>query len=48
MDWKTWKMGKHVPVGKKKSGNFEQTGKVGQFYPKYWKSEVILPKVLGK
>ena len=24
------------------SGNFEQTGKVGEFYPKYWKSEGIL------
>ena len=32
-----WKMGKHFPVGEK-SQNFEQTGKVRAFYPKYWKS----------
>ena len=24
------------------SGNFEETGKVGEFYPKYWKSEGFL------
>ena len=34
----TWtkKMGKHFPVGEK-SGNFEQTGKLREFYPKYSK-----------
>ena len=33
MDWKIWKLGKHFPV-REKSGNFEQTGKVGGFLPK--------------
>ena len=28
------------------SGNFEQTGKVREFYPKYWKNEGILSKIL--
>ena len=42
MDWKTWKkMRKRFPV-REKSGNFEHTGKVREFYPKYWKSEEIL------
>ena len=41
MDWKTWKMRKRFPV-REESGNFEQTGKVREFYPKYWKSEDIL------
>ena len=41
MDWKTWKIGKLFQV-REKSGNFEQTGKVKEFYPKYWKSEGIL------
>ena len=31
-----------------KSGNFEETGKVRKFYPKYWKSGGILPKILEK
>ena len=35
------KMGKHFPV-REKSGNFEQTEEVREFYPKYWKSEGIL------
>ena len=30
------------------SGNFEQTGKVREFYPEYWENEGILPKILGK
>ena len=38
---KPGKMGKLFPV-REKSGNFEQTGKVREFYPKYWKSEEIL------
>ena len=39
----TWtgKMGKLFPV-REKSGHFEQTGKVREFHPKYWKSEGIL------
>ena len=41
MDWKTWKMRK-IPV-REKSGNFTQnTGKMRNFYPIYWKSEDIL------
>ena len=28
------------------SGNIEQTGKVREFYPKYWKNEESLPKIL--
>ena len=40
-DWKTWKIGDHFPV-REKSGNFDQTGKVREFYPKYWKNEEIL------
>ena len=38
---KTEKMGKHVPV-RENSGNFEQTGQVREFYPKYCKSQEIL------
>ena len=30
VDWKTWQMGKHFPA-RKKSGNFEKTGKWGNF-----------------
>ena len=51
MDWKTWKNEKLFPV-REKSGNFEHTGKVtefnpkygnmGEFYPKCWKNEEIL------
>ena len=46
MDWKTWKKGKTFSQGilnrLQKSGNFTQnTGKMGQFYPKYQKSEDI-------
>ena len=44
MDWKKTgkpeKLGKHFPITEK-LGDFEQTGKVRKFYPKYWKSEVI-------
>ena len=36
-------MGKHFP-DKEKSGNFEQTGKVREFYPKYWKMRKFYPK----
>ena len=32
-NWKTWKMGEHFPIR-----NFEQTGKVSEFYTKYWKN----------
>ena len=28
------------------SGNFEQTGKVREFYQKYWKNEGVLSKIL--
>ena len=35
MDRKTWKK---IPV-REKSGNFEHTGKVGEFDLKHWKSE---------
>ena len=30
------------------SENFEQTGKVGEFYPEHWKSEENLAKILEK
>ena len=33
---------------REKSGNFEQTGEVSEFYPKYWKNEDILPEILEK
>ena len=33
---------------KEKSGNFEQTGKVREFSPKYWENEGIFPKILEK
>ena len=36
-----WKMGKHFPV-REKSGNFEQTRKVREFYPENGKSGGIL------
>ena len=42
---KTGKMRKLFPV-KEKSGSFEQTGKVREFYTKYWKNEGILSKIL--
>ena len=35
---KPGKMGRHFPVGEK-SGNFTKTGKVGEFYPKYWQNQ---------
>ena len=41
------KMRKLFPV-REKSGNFEQTGKVREFHPKYWKNKAILPKILEK
>ena len=44
---KPGKMGKLFPV-REKSGNLEQTGKVGEFYQKYWENEGILPKILEK
>ena len=34
---KPGKIRKPFPVSEK-SGNFEQTGKVGEFHPKYWKN----------
>ena len=34
---KPGRTGEHFPV-REKSGNFVQTGKVREFYPKYWKS----------
>ena len=41
------KMENLFPV-REKSGNFEKTGKVREFYPKYWKNEEILLKILEK
>ena len=38
---KPGKIRKLFPVSEK-SGNFEHTGKVGEFYPKYWENEEIL------
>ena len=35
---KSEKMGKHFPF-KEKSGNFDKTGKVREFYSKYWKNK---------
>ena len=35
---KPGKMGRHFPV-RKKSGNFVKTGKVREFYSKYWKNQ---------
>ena len=32
------KMGRHFPV-REKTGNFKQTGKVGENHTKYWKSQ---------
>ena len=37
-DWKNWKTGEHFPV-RQKLGNFAETGKVREFYPKYWKDQ---------
>ena len=44
---KPGKMGEHFPV-REKSGNFEQTEKVRDLCPEYWKSRGILPKILEK
>ena len=33
-----WKTGRHFPV-RQKSGNFYETGKVREFYSKYWKNK---------
>ena len=38
---KSGTIGKHFPVGEK-SGNFEQIGKMREFYPKYCKRVEIL------
>ena len=38
---KPGKTGEHFPV-RKKSGNFAKTGKVREFYPKYWKNQKTL------
>ena len=38
---KPGKMGRHFPV-REKSGNFFKTGKVREFYSKYWKNRKIL------
>ena len=38
------KMRVHFPVWKK-SGNFERTGKVREFYPKCWILKEIVPSV---
>ena len=38
-------MGKLFPA-REKPGNFEHTGKVREFYPKLWKREGNLPKIL--
>ena len=42
-------MGDHFPV-REKSGNCDQTGKVREFYPKYWKNQkmgINTGKVVG-
>ena len=40
----TWKLGKWEYIFQPgKSRNFEHTGKVREYYPKYWKREGILP-----
>ena len=39
-------MGKHFPV-REKSGNFEQTGEVGENDTKYWKIQEISEKILS-
>ena len=39
-------MGKYFPV-REKSGNFEQTGKVGENDTKYWKIQEISEKILS-
>ena len=48
----TWNIhGSHLDwkIGKKfQSGNIEQTGKVGDFYPKYWKMREFYPQKIGK
>ena len=41
---KPGKMGRHFPVREKKSGNFDQTGKVRENHTKYWKTEGISDK----
>ena len=33
-----WKTREHFPV-REKLGNFTKTGKVGEFYPKYWENQ---------
>ena len=38
MTGKPGKMGRHFPV-REKSGNFKQTGKVGEDQTKYWKTQ---------
>ena len=46
MDWKTWKNG-NTFSSRGKVGEFTQnTGKLGEFHPKYWKSEGILASFL--
>ena len=40
---KPGKMGRYFPV-RKKSGNFEKTGKVGENLTKYWKIQGISDK----
>ena len=48
MDWKTGENSGHLNR-LEKSGNFVQnTGKMREFYPKYWKSDGILPRILEK
>ena len=42
MDWKPEKW-ENIFQLEKSEEIFEQTGKVREFYPKYWKSEAILP-----
>ena len=37
-DWKTGKTRRHFPV-REKSGNFAKSGKVGEFYTKYWRNQ---------
>ena len=44
---KPGKLGRHFPV-REKSGNFVKTGKVREFYSKYWKNQKKLTGKLKK
>ena len=44
---KPGKMGKHFPV-REKSGNYVKTGKVREFYSKYWKNQKMSGKFVSQ